>query len=246
MFDEIVARYPGSSLTYCHRGELKLWLGDYEGGKADLEQAITAVRGTRWAWIGLSTVGLLNGDYQHTLDINAEGIRVMNDTEGPAVYVYRGEAKRKLGRLDEAITELEAALRWHPSRASAAINLALAYAATNRHMAEFEQLWRRLRDEQASGLLSDAAHELGVVIFGDADWQPEREVQIAVLERGLAMMGGNRSSGLLTYHTADGKLRFVQLWPHHGHGPHERDHKHLERAKQMLLKALAQYSGPRR
>ncbi len=248
-FDEIVARYPGSSLTLCHRGELRLWLGDLEGGKRDLEQAIELVRGTRWAWIGLSTLGLLSGDHQQTLDINAEGIRVMNGTEGPAVYVYRGEAKRKLGLLDEAITELEAALRWHPSRASATINLALAYAATGR-WSEFDPLWRRLRDEQASGLLSDAAHELGVVIWGDADengdWQPEREVQIAVLERALAMMGGNRSSGLLTYHTADGKLRFVQLWPHAGHAPHDRDHEHLERAKQMLLKALAQYSGPRR
>jgi tetratricopeptide (TPR) repeat protein len=246
--DQIVARYPGSSLTYCHRGELRLWLGDLEAGKADLEQAIAAVRGTRWAWIGLSTLGLLSGDYQQTLDINAQGIRVMNDTEGPAVYVYRGEAKRKLGRIEEAISELEAALRHHPSRASATINLALAYAATGQ-IEKYEPLWRRLRDEQASGLLSDAAHELGVTIWGDADetgdWQPERDVQVAVLERALSMMGGNRSSGLLTYHTADAKLRFVQLWPHKGHGPHARDHEHLERAKQMLLKALAQYSGPR-
>lgn len=248
-FDEIVARYVGSSLTYCHRGELRLWLGDLEGGKADLEQAIAAVRGTRWAWIGLSTLGLLSGDYQQTLDINAQGIAVMNDTEGPAVYVYRGEAKRKLGRIDEAIIELEAALRSTPSRASATINLALAYAATGR-MAEFEPLWRRLRDEQASGLLSDAAHELGVVIFGDSsdgeDSTPEHAVKLAVLERALAMLGGNRSSGLLTYQTARGQMRFVQLWPHQGHGPHARDHEHLEQCKRMLLKALAKYTGPRR
>jgi tetratricopeptide (TPR) repeat protein len=248
-FDEIVARYPGSSLSYCHRGELRLWLGDLEGGKADLEQAIAAVRGTRWAWIGLSTLGLLSGDYQQTLDINAQGIAVMNDTEGAAVYVYRGEAKRKLGRIDEAIAELEAALRSHPSRASATINLALAYAAAGR-MTEFEPLWRRLRDEQASGLLSDAAHELGVVIFGDAsdagDGSPTHAVKLAVLERALSMMGGNRSSGLLTYQTAREQLRFVQLWPHQGHGPHERDHEHLEQCKRMLLKALAKYNGPRR
>jgi tetratricopeptide (TPR) repeat protein len=248
-FDEIVARYPGSSLTYCHRGELRLWLGDLEGGKADLEQAIAAVRGTRWAWIGLSTLGLMSGDYQRTLDINAQGIAVMNDTEGAAVHVYRGEAQRKLGQLDQAITELEAALRWHPSRASATINLALAYAAKHR-VDEFELLWRRLRDEQASGLLSDAAHELGMVIFGDAagddEWTPLQSVKLAVLERALAMMGGNRSSGLLTYQTANGYLRFVQLWPHAGHSPHARDHEHLEQCKRMLLKALAKYNGPRR
>lgn len=251
-FEKIVARYPGSSLTYCHRGELRLWLGDLEGGKADLEQAIAAVRGTRWAWIGLSTLGLLSGDYQQSLDINAQGIAVMNGTEGAAVYVYRGEALRKLGgvlQLEMAITELEAALRWHPSRASATINLALAYAARHR-VDEFEQLWRRLRDEQASGLLSDAAHELGVVIFGDTsndvDWTPLQSVKLAVLERALTMMGGNRSSGLLTYRTASGQLRFVQLWPHAGHSPHARDHEHLEQCKRMLLKALAKYNGPPR
>jgi tetratricopeptide (TPR) repeat protein len=249
VFDEIVARYPGSSLTYCHRGELRLWLGDLEGGKADLEHAIAAVRGTRWAWIGLSTIGLMSGEYQQTLDINADGIAVMNDTEGAAVYVYRGEAKRKLGVIDQAITELEAALRWHPSRASATINLALAYAAKHR-LDEFELLWRRLRDEQAAGLLSDAAHELGAVIFGDAsdedDWTPLHSVKLAVLEHALTMMGGNRSSGLLTYRTASGHLRFVQLWPHAGHSPHARDHEHLEQCKRMLLKALAKYNGPRR
>jgi tetratricopeptide (TPR) repeat protein len=163
------------------------------------------------------------------------------------VYVYRGEAKRKLGLIDEAIPELEAALRWHPARASATINLALAYAAAGR-ISEFEPLWRRLRDEQASGLLSDAAHELGVVIFGDASDPadaPEHAVKLAVLERALAMLGGNRSSGLLTYQTARGQLRFVQLWPHQGHGPHTRDHEHLEQCKRMLLKALAKYNGPR-
>jgi tetratricopeptide (TPR) repeat protein len=245
-FADIIERYPGSSLPHCHRGELKLWLGDYEGGEADLRRAIAIVKGTRWAWIGLSTLGLLRGDYRFTLDINAEGIRVMNDTEGPAVYVYRGEAKRELGRLDEAIAELEAALKWHPARASATINLALAYQAAGRSE-EFEALWLRLRDEQAPGLLSDAAHELGLTIFfdQDGDEQPSVADEVAVLEHALEMMGGNRSSGLISYHTRAGQLRFVQHWPHHGHGPHDRDHEHLEQAKRMLLKALARYNGPR-
>ncbi|KIG14433.1 hypothetical protein DB30_06776 [Enhygromyxa salina] len=244
LYDPLVEKYPGSSLTYCHRGELKLWLGDYEGGKADLERAIAEVSGTRWAYIGLSTLGLVNGDYQYTLDINAKGIRVMNGTEGPAVYVYRGEAKRKLGMLDEAIPELEKSVQWHPARASGTINLALAYHAKGM-LESFEPLWRRLRDEQASGLLSDAAYELDVTIVGDAGWEPATEVKVAVLEHALKMMGGNRSSGLLSYWTRDHKMRFVQLWPHSGHGPHEREHEHLEQAKRMLLKALAHYKGPR-
>ncbi len=169
----------------------------------------------------------------------------MHNTEGPAVYVFRGEAKRQLGRIDEAITELEEAVRWHPARASATINLALAYAAKDPEHPEFDTLWRRLLDEQACGLLSDAAAELEVTIFGDEGWEPALDDKLRVLEHGLKMMGHNRSSGLLTYWTADGKMRFVQHWPHGGRGPHARDREHLDQAKQLLLKALATYTGQR-
>ncbi len=245
-FEDIVARYPGSSLPLCHRGELHLWLGNFDEARADLEAAIATVEGTRWAYMGLSALDLIRGDYEACLDLNAHGVKVMQGTEGPAIYVYRGEAKRKLGRFAEAIAELEQAVEWHPARASATINLALCYAHTGER-AGFDQLWHRLADEQASGLLSDAAHELGLTIYGDDDWEPDDEVKIATLERSLAMMGGNRSSGLLTYWTGDRKLRFVQVWSptSSAKGPHARDHAHLEQAKRILLKALAHYKGPR-
>src|SRR5690606_6707404 len=113
------------------------------------------------------------------------------------------------------------------------------------HQQNFDALWKRLRDEQASGLLSDAAHELDVTIVGDDDWQPEPAIKVAVLEHALAMMGGNRSSGLLTYWTRAPTLRFVPLWPNIGAGAHARDHEQLEQAKRILLKALAHYQGPR-
>nr|WP_255216345.1 tetratricopeptide repeat protein [Pseudenhygromyxa sp. WMMC2535] len=244
LFDEMLPRYPGSSLPICHRGELHLWLGNFELARADLEQAVELVEGTRWAYMGLSTLNLLADDPEGCLAINAHGVEVMKNTEGPAIYVYRGEAKRKLGRHAEAIEELRESVRWHPARASGTINLALAYQATGEREG-FDEMWLRLRDEQASGLLSDAAHELGVAIVGDPDWEPEDAVKIAVLERALEMMGGNRSSGLITYWTAEGRMRFVQRWPHGGRGPHQRDHEHLEQAKRMLLRALASYRGPR-
>jgi tetratricopeptide (TPR) repeat protein len=241
--DEVVAGYPGSSLPVCHRGELYLWLGDWERARRDLEQAIALVLGTRWAYMGLATLDLIAGDPEASLATNARGIQVMQ-SEGPAIHVFRGEAKRKLGHFEEAIAELEKAVEWHPARASATINLALAYAATNQ-LAGVRRLWQRLAFDQAAGLMSDAAHELGLTIFGDRDHEPELDVMVAVLERALTMMGGNRSSGLLTYWTARGRLRFVQPWPHGGRGPHERDHEHVVRAKQMLLDALARYTGPR-
>lgn len=241
-FEAIIAKHPRSSLPLCHRGELHLWLGNFDAARADLEAAIASVEGTRWAYMGLSTLALLRGDAQECLAINARGVEVMEGTEGPAIHVYRGEAKRKLGRIDEAIVELEQALEHHPARASATINLTLCYLRAGRRDA-FERLWLRLRDQQAAGLLSDAARELGVMLIGDDDEQPDDQTKAAVLERSLTMMGGNRSSGLLTYWTSDGQLRFVPLWP--GPRPHARDHHHLEQAKRTLIEALARYKGPR-
>ncbi len=254
-YDEMLPRYPGSSLPICHRGELHMWLGDTAKARVDLETAIETVEGTRWAYIGLAGLQLVDGDLQGSLDTNAKGVRVMNNTEGPAIYVFRGEALRKLGQLEKAIEELEKAIHWHPARVSATVNLALAYQAkgpkpkadehkTDEHPG-FEPLWRRLLDEQACGLLSDAARELGLTIVGDRGWSPETSVKVQVLEHALVMMGYNRSSGLMTYWTRAGQMRFVQHWPHGGRGPHARDHEHLEQAKQMLLKALANYAGPR-
>ena len=208
--------------------------------------------GTRWAYIGLSHIDILEGNLDKSLETNATGVRVMQNTEGPAIYVYRGEAKRLLGRIDEALPELEKAAKWHPARASATINLILAWAAKHEQapdpdlLDKIEPLWLRLRDEQAAGLMSDAAREIGISLFGDPD-DPELPLadKVKVLDRALAMMGGNHSSGCLTYYTNDGRLRFVQQWPHRGRGPHARDAQHLSQAKRILLKALATYNGPR-
>lgn len=236
-FERIIPRYPGSSLTYCHRGELYLWLGDLMRARADLERAISIVKGTRWAFMGLSMLALLDDDPAGCLRINARGVEIMCNSEGPAIHVYRGEALRRLGREDEAIEPLEAAVRHHPSRVGATLNLALAYAARGDEP-RFGALWRRLHVEQAPGLLSDAAHALGVTIVGDGDWQPDREDQTAVLEHALTMMGGNRSSGLSTYRSAGGALRFVPRWPYPGDGPHARDDERLRLARRVALRAL--------
>lgn len=246
-FEPVIERYPESSLPLCHRGELHLWLGDFDRAKADLERAIEIVSGTRWAYIGLSTFGLLDDDYEGSLAVNARGVRIMNDTEGPAIHVYRGEAYRKLGKLAKATRELDAAVEHHPARASAVINLALTHYAAGRDAAG-DRLWLRLRDEQACGLLSDAARELDIELWPDEDDEREplaRAHKIAVLDRALEMMGGNRSSGLLSYWTAAGRLRFVPIWPPRGEAPHARDRVYLDNTKRLLLRALTRYSGPR-
>jgi len=164
-------------------------------------------------------------------------VKIMRKSEGLAIHVYRGEAKRKLGRIDAAIVELKKAVEAHPSRASATINLALCYAIQGEE-ASLAKLWHRLCYQQAPGLLSDAAYELGVTIHGDEGWEPDHAIKVAVLERALKMMGANRSSGLLTYWTAAGRLRFVLRWPHGGRTPHIHDRHRLQQAKRLVLKAL--------
>jgi tetratricopeptide (TPR) repeat protein len=267
--DAVERDHPHSSLPLCHRGELQLWLGNWAAARADLEAAIERVTGTRWAYMGLSTLDLLAGEPERAIEINARGVEVMRNSEGPAIHAFRGEALRLLGQLERAIPELEVAAAAHPARASSVINLALAYAADGREQPT-RALWQRLAHEQACGLISDAARELcdgrplarqasllepepiaplppARHIVGDRDaqqaaWQPTLEVIVAVLERSLQMMGGNRSSGLLTYWTSDGRLRFVQQWPHGNRSPHSGDTSRLAQAKKMLVQALARAS----
>lgn len=230
--DEVVALFPGSALPVCHRGELRLWLGDLEGARRDLDEAIERWAFTRWAYIGLTGVDILEGNYERALETSAHGVEVMYGTEGPAVFVYRGEALRCLGRLSEARQDLERALAISDKRLGAWLNLGLVLLAEG-DGAGAQRIWERLCRE-ASGLLSDAATELGITIWGDPGEVATPEEQRRVLDRALVMMRGNRSTGLTTYITASGRLRFVQPSSDPGELPHVGDLGVLRRAARDL------------
>lgn len=232
--DRLVAHHPASALPLCHRGELQLWLGDLSAAKRDLEGALAIGIGTRWAYMGLATLALLAGDPTASLAINARGVSVMGGTEGPGIHVFRGEAYRLLNRLDEALVELQRATTRHPGRVSATVNLALVHGARGERADEIA-LFRRLAHEDAAGLLSDAAAELGVMIVGDGDWLPDAGTRASVLTRALAMMRGNRSSNLVTY-WHDQKLRLVPP-PGQGARPHDLDVHRLIHAREAILGA---------
>jgi len=222
-----------------------LWVGDLEGARRDLERAIEIVLGTRWAYIGLTGIHILEGDYEQALEVSARGVKVMRGTEGPSVYIYRGEALRRLGRYREALKDLTRSVRIHPSRVSAWFNLGLLYAAIG-ELALFERVYARL-EIQAPGLLSDAACEVGVVLWGDPGFVPPVEVRLAVIEHGLAMMRGNRSSTAMTYFTAQGRMRMVEhrdAGTPVGEGPHVRDRTMLVRAHNLVLGTFGLPSAP--
>ena len=206
--DRVVDRFPQSSLPICHRGELHFWLGDLEAGRRDLEAALAINPYTRWAYIGLTGIDITEGDPRRALQTSAEGVRMMGGTEGPAVFVYRAEAHRLLGDLEAARTDCERALAISEERLGAWLNLALAHAGLAQ-WGHFSRVWRQL-EERAPGLLSDAAAEIGVQLRGDPGHEVGRDRKREIVERALRMARGNRSTGLTTYFTAAGRLRFVQ------------------------------------
>ncbi len=118
-FDEVIAEFPDTGLPRAHRAELYLWLGDYDAARADFDGVIALFPKTRWAYIGLATLESIQGEPARALETLALGIRRMDNTTGPAVYGVRGEALRRLGRLDEAVRDLETAVELAPQRLSA-------------------------------------------------------------------------------------------------------------------------------
>jgi len=222
--DEVVRRYPASSLPICHRGELHLWLGNLAQARADLDAAIEINAHTRWAYIGLAGVDLEEDAPERSLRTSALGVRVMKGTVGPAVFVYRGEGSRRVGDLEAARSDLLQALAISDKRLGAWLNLALVEAGRGDREG-FAAAWAHLL-ENARGLVSDAAAQLGIVVWGDPGEAPTRADQLRVVEQALAMARGNRSTGLTTYFTGAGRLRFVQSRV----SPSE----HLEAERRML------------
>jgi tetratricopeptide (TPR) repeat protein len=168
---------------------------------------------------------------------SARGVEVMGGTTGPAVYVYRGEAHRRLGQLERARADLERAIELTPTRVGAWVNLALVHDARGDPEA-FAEVWTHL-ERTASGLLSSAAAALGVTLFRDPGDEPTQAERRAVLEQALRLMRGNRSTSCATFFSPDGRLRFVQPFSAQQVAPHARDEEVLARVERALRLGVA-------
>jgi len=239
--DAVVARYPESSLPICHRGELYLWLGDLDRARSDLDAAIAIKEGTRWAWIGLTGIENLEGRFERALEVSARGVAVMNDTVGNSVYAYRADAAAALGRLDEALADLETSVALSKTRFGAWVSLVAVLDARGQH-ARAAEVFAKLVD-WAPGILSDAAREEGVTLFETRELSAGLEERQEITRAILRLLGGNRSSTCVTYRTTAGRLRLVP-YPG-GRRPHDTDADDLEQVRTLLLRATGQ-EGPRR
>jgi tetratricopeptide (TPR) repeat protein len=230
--DAVVARFPQSSLCPCHRGELHLWLGDVEAARRDLEAAVALQTTTRWAWIGLGGCELLANAPERALAVLERGVKTLGNTEGPAVFVYRGEALLRLGRFDAAVRDLTEALRTRPTRLAARLLLALAlhgHGDVEGLRSQFEDLRAR-----AAGLLSDAGRIAARTVWKTPGWLPEAAAMAEVCEAALALLQGNRSSTCTTWRTPEGTIRAVPHEARQSSDPNAHDDEDLRLVARWL------------
>lgn len=241
-FEAIHAAYPGAPEPHCYHGELFLYLGDYVTARQHFEQALRFYERTRWAFIGLGAVELMEGNPERALEVLAEGVR-LSGAPGPTTYIYRGEALRRLGRHEEAVEDLEFIARQTPTRFSAWINLALSRAALGD--SDFGAAVIDRLAEQAAGLLADGGRETGIDVNRPGAAVPVEERQ-RLFEHLLVMMRGNRGSSALTWLTRDGKLRVVPPVPLVQRQSDAADLERIEEQLQQLRARIERGGAPRR
>lgn len=229
--DAVVARFPASALGPCHRGELHLWLGQTDLARADLRRALDMERTTRWAWIGLGGCELQDGAPERAVHVLAQGVKALRNTEGPAVFVYRGEAWLRLGRYDDAVRDLTEALRTRPTRIAARLLLALALHG----LGDVVGMSRHFQDlrERAAGLLSEAGRVAQRTVWDIPAWLPAPDDMVSVCEAALGLLGGNRSSTCATWQ-AEGTIRAVPHEARPAAHPNARDVEDLQIIARLL------------
>ncbi|MBK8254059.1 MAG: hypothetical protein IPK82_15515 [Polyangiaceae bacterium] len=201
-FQQVVERFPDKPFPLCYRGELLVWLGQYDAARVDFESALRIRQDTRWAYVGLGAVDLLTGNCSGAIETFERGAEMANGA-GPTTFAYRGEAYRLQGNLAGAVTDLTHACRTAPLRVGAWINLALTHAAMDDSEA-LQKIYHELH-KIAPGLLAEAKVECAFHPFellGPA-------AQNQLMEHMLKMLRGNRSSTFGTWFNSRGELRAV-------------------------------------
>ena len=217
-FDGVMAAFPDSPMPLLHRGELHLWMGQYEAALADFQASTEVAQFTRWAFIGPMAALLMMGRPEEAMRIGEKGLHHMRGA-GPSHHVYYGEALRAAGRLAEGREPLEQTVAANPTRLGARVSLAVVLLELG-HDARGLSVLRTLA-ELAPGLVSDAATLAGLpggTALGGPGTAPLRAEQgLAVARAALGMLRGNRSSSCITYFGPGEVLRLVERPDVEGH-----------------------------
>jgi tetratricopeptide (TPR) repeat protein len=207
-FAGIEAAFPDSPHPFCYRGEIRLWLGDYEGALADFAAAVER-KTARWGFIGKAAVHLLEGRRDAALAEIAACNEHFQPVPSATTGIYLGESERRVGHLEESVALLSESVRVKPGRLSGWINLALSHLALG-HEERARELFADV-GAKAPRLLWDAARALDATKDQAREtWSPRFEDMVPLFEKSLELMRGNRSSHTMTYFDADGRFRQVR------------------------------------
>lgn len=176
-------RFGAPPLWYTHRAEVRLWSGDIDGARADLDAALAIDPDTRWAYVGLGLVHIAQGRPEAALRVLEQGIAQLGPlTSG---WPVAAEALLRLGDRKKGRVELARAIEHRPYRLSIRIVEAL-YALADGHDAT-----------ELIGSIARTYPRIWSVAEGKDD--------ATRLESMLTMMGANRSSSLIVWrHPNDG------------------------------------------
>lgn len=201
-FDLLAERFPQSPFPFTYRGEVHLWLGDYDAAFAAFEEALRR-RPARWAYIGMAAGHLLLGETQKASELTKMGIREFGHLAGATTHVYRGELHRRQGDFKAAFDDLEIALRERPTRIASRMNLALTCAGLGMRERADAELQRAV--QEGPGAFWLALDALGM----EAPQKWEIDSARPVIEKALELMRGNRSSWLYSMFDAKGHFRVL-------------------------------------
>jgi len=187
-----------------HRGEVKLWLGDYAGALADISAGLDFAV-LKWPPVGCAAACLLSGRLKQA-DAWLERARAGGTPPG-AWLSWRGELRRLQGRFREAVADLERCGR--PGMMPfVGVNLGLAVGELGDRRRQRALLARLTQDHYA--IAATAIVRCG---YGEARTigeLPEKTVAEA-LETVLTLLRGNRSHWFATWMPADGDLRVLSM-----------------------------------
>lgn len=201
VIDGVIAEHPRAAEPYNYRGEVWLYLGRPELAREEFYRALKVYDRSRWAFIGLGAVALLEGRYEEALATLDEGAE-RSGGHGPTAYAYRGEALWRLGHIEEALRDLTFAVKQQPRRVGAWVCLCLVRLAAGDTAGALDAL--RAVNTLAPGFVYDASVALGY---------PRAELSEATMQaiatELLSMLRGNRGASCVTYFTRAGVLRSV-------------------------------------
>lgn len=194
---------PDVPYTLTYSAEVELWRGDYERALAGFTRAWEQYQ-TRWAYVGAGAACAMLGRDEEALAWWDRGQQTFRELiDGEATHLLRGEVYRRSGRDDEALEQLEYAVRVRPTRVSAWLNLALLHLQAGRQEQGAAACERVV--EACPWIVWEAHRALGLEPHSD----PLPEHRRPVLEQCLESMAGNRSSYLVTFYDVTGVWRVL-------------------------------------